>query len=89
MHSKIKLIAIVVFMVMPLSTLILEYWRLYMTTKCDYCIYKEEDKHILSGDDGVYEGHDGKFYLRAEHFRGETVIIRVKYCPQCGRKLGD
>jgi hypothetical protein len=54
--------------------------------KCEYCNDNTEEN--LRGDDGiVYDGIVGKYYLYAEHFRGEQVRIEVDYCPKCGRKL--
>jgi hypothetical protein len=53
---------------------------------CEYC-NEENTEDSLRGTDGIFLSENGEYYLYIEHFLNEKTIIKVNYCPECGKKL--
>ena len=64
------------------------------TTQCPYCSIREwTNAHIgmgmyyLWGSFYLQRHEDGKYSLVREVKDGYEVLVHIKYCPMCGRKL--
>jgi hypothetical protein len=53
---------------------------------CEYC-NKYNGKDCSGSDNMFYDNAANKWYLIAEHYRGEIISIEAEYCLKCGREL--